>query len=80
MPKEENAKFFVTYAKDADLEKAMGGAAMAMIDTLEKKKKLPRLDAYSLASIAMDCRIAPHKSGDKEVHCMTPKSLWTASK
>jgi len=79
LPKQENAKFLVSYGKDADVDKAMQIASMEMINTLEKKKGLPRLDAYSLASIAMDCRIAPHRGGDKEVHCMTPKSLWTAS-
>lgn len=80
LPKADNAQYLVSYAKDADLEKAMSTAAFAHINMLEQKKKLPRLDAYSLASIAMDCRIGPHKGGDKEVHCMTPKSLWVASR
>lgn len=80
LPKQDNGKFIVTYGKDADIDKAMQIASMAMINTLEKTKGLPRLDAYSLASIAMDCRIAPHRDGDKEVHCMTPKSLWVGSK
>jgi acetamidase/formamidase len=80
LPKQDNAKFFVTYAKDADLEKAMNSAAIAMIDGISEKKKLTRLDAYSLSSIAMDCRIGPHSTGDKEVHCMMPKSLWIRSK
>lgn len=80
LPKVENAVFFVTYAKDPDLEKAMKVASMAMINTIVSKKGLTRLDAYSLASITMDCRIGPHKSGDKEVHCMLPKSLWVAPK
>jgi len=79
LPKQDDAKFHVTYAKDADLEKAMSSAALAMIDGIAEKKKLSRLDAYSLASIAMDCRIGPHTSGDKEVHCMMPKSLWIGS-
>lgn len=75
LPKADNATYLVSYAKDADLENAMNTAAMGMINALEKMN-LSRLDAYSLASIAMDCRIGPHRSGDKEVHCMTPKSLW----
>jgi acetamidase/formamidase len=79
LPRKENARFLVTYGKDADVDKAMQIASMEMINTLEKKG-LTRLDAYSLASIAMDCRIAPHRGGDKEVHCMTPKSLWVASR
>lgn len=80
LPKADNARFFVSYAKDADLEKAMAGAAMGLINAVAEKKKLSRLDAYSLASIAMDCRIGPHRSGDKEVHCMMPKNLWAASR
>jgi acetamidase/formamidase len=76
LPKEDNAEVFATYAKDADLNKAMDGASMAMINALVQKKGLTRLDAYALASMTMDCRIAPHKEGDKEVHCMLPKSLW----
>jgi len=76
LPKEENAEVFATYAKDADLNKAMDGASVAMINGLTQKKALSRLDSYALASMAMDCRIAPHKDGDKEVHCMVPKSLW----
>src|SRR5215207_6165987 len=76
LPKDEDAEVFATYAKDADLNKAMDGASMAMINGLAQKKGLSRLDSYALASMAMDCRIGPHKDGDKEVHCMVPKSLW----
>jgi len=41
-------------------------------------KKIDREDAYVLASFTMDCRIAPYKSGDKEVHCMMAKNLWVS--
>jgi hypothetical protein len=38
-----------------------------------------RLDAYGLASIAMDCRLAPPAAGDeKSVHCLMPKSVFVA--
>lgn len=76
LPKEDNAEVFATYAKDPDLNKAMDTASMGMINALVQKKGLTRLDAYALASMTMDCRIAPHQSGDKEVHCAVPKSLW----
>lgn len=76
LPKTDNAKFFVTYAKDADVEKAMSIASMAMINKIVATKKLSRVDAYTLASFTMDCRIGPHKAGDKEVHCMMAKNLW----
>jgi acetamidase/formamidase len=41
------------------------------------KRKLSRLDAYGVASIAMDCRVAAHTTGPKKVHCMVPKSIFT---
>ena len=79
LPTTDNAKFFVTYAKDPDLEQAMRKASMAMINKISEQKKLSRVDAYALASLAMDCRIAQPRAGkDKEVHCMTAKSLWVS--
>ena len=78
LPREDTAEAFATYARDPDLNKAMDAASMAMILGLAQKRGLTRLDAYALASVAMDCRIAPHRGGDKEVHCIVPKSLWTA--
>ena len=76
LPKTDNATFFVTYAKNPDLEAAMKTASMAMINKLVKTKNLTPVDAYTLASFTMDCRIGPHTSGDKEVHCMMAKNLW----
>ena len=78
LPKEDTAEAHATYARDPDLNKAMDTASMAMINDLVGKRNLTRLDAYALASVAMDCRIGPHRTGDKEVHCTVPKSLWAA--
>jgi acetamidase/formamidase len=47
-----------------------------MIRGLEKHKGLAPLDAYSLASLAMDARLGRLASDEKHVHCLTPKSLW----
>lgn len=80
LPKVDNNQFFVTYAKNSDIEQAMKTASNAMIDKIVAQKGLTALDAYSLASIAMDCRIGPYKSGDKEVHCMLSKNLWAPKK
>lgn len=79
LPKADNARFFVTYAKNSDIEQAMKTASTAMIDKITAQKGLTALDAYSLASVAMDCRIGPYHSGDKEVHCMLSKNLWLSS-
>ena len=74
---EDNAQAFATVGRDQDLNKAMDQASMAMINRIVEKKGLSRLDSYALASMTMDCRIAPHQTGDKEVHCTVPLSLWT---
>lgn len=78
LPTTDNAESFVTYAKDPDVENAMKKASMAMLNKIVATKKLSRVDAYVLASLTMDCRIAPYKSGDKEVHCMMAKNLWVS--
>src|SRR5262249_3809794 len=64
-PTRETPKYYVTYAKDADLNKAMDEASMAMIKWLESDKKIARLDAYGLASVAMDCRVGAVSDAEK---------------
>ncbi|MND02598.1 hypothetical protein D3C83_220330 [compost metagenome] len=54
----------------------MKKASMDMINKVSAAKKITAEDAYTLASFTMDCRIAPHKTGDKEVHCTMAKNLW----
>jgi acetamidase/formamidase len=49
-----------------------------MIKWLESEKKIARLDAYALASVAMDCRVRAVSDTEKNVHCLLPKSLWQA--
>jgi len=75
-PTKETPKYLVSYAKDADLNKAMDTASMGMIKLLENDKKIARLDAYGLASVAMDCRIGAISDTEKNVHCLVPKSIW----
>ena len=80
LPLEENARYLVTYGASDNLNLAMDSASMAMINLLQEKRKLSRLDAYALASMAMDCRLGRPDSTDKIVHCVVPKSLWVARK
>src|SRR3954471_2013870 len=75
-PTKETSKYLVSAAKDADLNKAMNDASMGMIKMLETDKKIARLDAYGLASVAMDCRIGAISDAEKNVHCVMPKSIW----
>ena len=80
LPDLENKTYLVTVGRNSDLNVAMDAAASAMIDLLEKEKKLTRLDAYGLASMVMDCRLAAPVAERKSVHCLVPKSTWTASR
>ncbi len=75
-PLKETQRYYVAHVKDADLNKAMDGASLAMIQFLEKNLKIARLDAYGLASVAMDCRVGAISDTEKNVHCLVPKSLW----
>lgn len=79
LPSDDNATYFVTYAKNSDLEEAMRSASMEMIDKISRAKSLAPVDAYVLASLTMDCRISPYSGGEKEVHCMLPKDLWESN-
>ena len=80
LPDKESKAYLVTVGKDADLNKAMDDASWAMVELLQSDKKLSRLDAYSLASMVMDCRLAAPTGAQKAVHCLLPKSTWVASK
>ena len=75
-PTKETPKYLVSYATDADLNKAMDTASMGMNKILEIDKKIARLDAYGLASVAMDCRVGAISDTEKNVHCLVPKSIW----
>jgi acetamidase/formamidase len=79
-PTADSGEYFVTVGKDADANKAMDSASWAMIGLLQEKKGLSRLDAYGLASAAMDCRVGDFLGSEKSVHCLLPKSLWVAKK
>jgi len=80
LPDKQNKAYLVTVGRDADLNKAMDDASWAMIELLQSEKKLTRLDAYSLASMVMDCRLAAPSGAQKAVHCLVPKSTWVASR
>ena len=75
-PPQETPRSFVTVAADRDLQSAMDAASFAMIETLQEKKGLSDLDAYSLASLAMDCQLGDITAQTMRVHCLVPKSLW----
>jgi acetamidase/formamidase len=75
-PTAETPQYLVTYAADANMNKAMDDASWAMIELLQKDKGLSRLDAYALASMTMDCRVGEMDAAEKGVHCLVAKSMW----
>lgn len=79
-PTGETKDSYVTVGTDADANKAMDIASMGMIELLQKQKGLSRLDAYGLASMAMDCRIGDMSGAQKSIHCLLPKSTWVTAK
>ena len=79
-PMAETRDSFVTVGQDADANKAMDTASMSMIELIQRTKGLSRLDAYGLASAAMDCRVGDMTAARKSIHCLMPKSLWVSAK
>lgn len=74
-PTAETPEYLVTYSQQADLNQSMNQASLSMIDLLQTARGLSRLDAYSIASVAMDCRLNI-RNNPTSVHCLVPKSLW----
>lgn len=79
-PLRETPRYYVQHAANRDLNIAMDTASRNMIQWLEKEKGIPRLDAYGLASAAMDCRVGDVWGAEKHVHCLIPKSMWVAKR
>ena len=76
IPKEDNAKFWVSYASDpSDLMAAMKVASMKSIIKMSKNLSISEDRAYRLATFVMDCRIGRPKAGLYDVSCMVPKSV-----
>jgi acetamidase/formamidase len=79
-PTQETRSNFVTHTTDRSAQTAMNDAAMQMIVALQERKQLSALDAYSLASLAMDARIGRLEPGARSIHCLLPKKLWVPAK
>ncbi len=75
-PTEETPEYYVAYTQGSDLNQIMDAASLEMMDQLQEQAGLTRLDAYGLASIAMDCRLNEIATESKSLHCVIPKSLW----
>jgi len=81
-PRIENKTHWITAGMDEDLNKAMVNAVREAVDMLAAQKAVPlsRYEAYALVSMVGDCRVSQVVDVRKGVHCMIPKSIFTAKK
>jgi acetamidase/formamidase len=74
-PMAETPTDYITMGMDRDLTKATRICVQQMVDFLMRKKKLSRVEAYRLASIAANLRITELVDGNVGVHMMIAKSV-----
>ena len=74
----ETRTHWITVGLDEDLNVAMVNAVREAVNWLFSQKLVPmsRYEAYSLVSMAADCRVSQVVDVRKGVHCMIPKSIF----
>jgi acetamidase/formamidase len=77
-PVAETPDYFMTMGFDPDVNVAMKIATRDMLDLLTKSTGLSRLQAYSLASLAMDLNITQVVDINRGVHALVPKSIFSS--
>lgn len=75
LPRAETPTEYMTMGFHQDLDEAVKIATREMIDWLVEMKRLPRDEAYLLASVAMDLRVTQVVDGNKGIHAVIPKSI-----
>ena len=75
-PRAETPEYFISMGTDEDLTKATKIAIQEMIDFLVAEKKLDRMAAYQLTSIAGDVHITQLVDGKIGVHVKMPKEIF----
>ena len=79
-PRAETPAAFITMGLDEDLTAATKMAVREMIDFLVEQKHMTRDDAYMLASVAADLHITQVVDGNKGVHMLIDKSIFTRTR
>jgi acetamidase/formamidase len=79
-PRAETPAEFITMGLDEDLTAATKMAVREMIDFLVQEKHMTRDDAYMLASVAADLHITQVVDGNKGVHMMISKAIFTKTR
>jgi acetamidase/formamidase len=75
-PRAETPSEYISMATDEDLVKATKTAIQEMIDFLVAEKKLDKMTAYQLTSIAGDVHVTQLVDGKVGVHVKMPKGIF----
>jgi acetamidase/formamidase len=78
-PRAETPTHFITMGLNEDLNVCTTLALREMIEFLMREKHLSRDDAYMLASVAADLHITQLVDGNKGVHMMIAKAIFTGT-
>lgn len=75
-PRAETATHYISMGVDRDLNTAMKAATQEAVNFLMQEKGLLARDAYQLASIAVDFRVAEAVNLNQVVYGMIPKAMF----
>lgn len=75
-PRAETPTHWITLGLHENLDEAMRMAIRETVKFLSEEKGLTRVDAYSLASIAVDFEVTQVVDGVKGIHAMIPKGIF----
>ena len=75
-PRAETPTHWITLGLHENLEEAMKLAIRECIKFLSEEQGLTRVDAYALASIAVDFEVTQVVDGVKGIHAMIPKAIF----
>ena len=75
-PRAENATHHILMGIDLDLDRALRKAVVATVDFLVEEQGLTRSQAFSLASIAVDFRVAEAVDLTQVVTAFVPKAIF----
>lgn len=75
-PRAETPTHWITLGLHENLEEAMKMAIRECLTFLVEEKGLARVDAYALASIAVDFEVTQVVDGVKGIHAMIPKAIF----
>jgi acetamidase/formamidase len=72
----ETASHWIVMGIDRDLNEAFRIATRNTIDFLALRTGMSRLDAYSLASLAVSFRVTQFVDQTRGIHAMFPKAIF----